>query len=178
MTAGQYVIALAAVGIGALAQGSVGFGFGMLAAPILAIVDERLIPGTVLVLGLTAAIFVAWHERGALDWIGIRWRWSVGCSAPERAVYVVSRLDQDELAVALGAFILVAVVMSVAGWHVQPTSATLVGAGALSGLMGTITSIGGPPMALVYQREQASRSARRLPGSSSSAHPSRCSRLR
>ncbi len=164
VTLGQYVIALVAVGIGALAQGSVGFGFGMLAAPILAIVDERLIPGTVLVLGLTTAIFVAWQERGELDWVGIRWALVGRVLGTGAGVYVVTLLDQDQLAIALGVFILVAVAMSVAGWHVEPTSAALVGAGTLSGMMGTITSIGGPPMALVYQREQASKLRSTLAG--------------
>jgi hypothetical protein len=40
-----YFIALGAVVIGAIAQRSVGFGFGMLAAPVLALIDEVLVPG-------------------------------------------------------------------------------------------------------------------------------------
>jgi uncharacterized membrane protein YfcA len=35
---------------------------------------------------------------------------------------------------------------------VRPTTGTLVSAGLASGFMGTATSIGGPPMAMVYQR--------------------------
>lgn len=155
MTLTEYVVALLAVGVGALAQGAVGFGFGMLAAPVLALIDERLIPGSVLVLGLTVACYVAWQERGDLDWHGIRWALVGRVLGTATGVYVVTVLDHDQLAVMLGVFILVAVVMSVAGWHVRPTPSTLVGAGAMSGVMGTLTSVGGPPMALVYQREQA-----------------------
>jgi uncharacterized membrane protein YfcA len=43
----------------------------------------------------------------------------------------------------------------VAGWQLHPTTVTLLGAGTMSGVMGTLTSIGGPPIALVYQREKA-----------------------
>ncbi len=48
--------------------------------------------------------------------------------------------------------ILVAVAISVFGRAVEPTPATQATAGAMSGFMGTITSVGGPPMALLYQR--------------------------
>ena len=164
MTLGQYAIAVVAVAVGAVVQGAVGFGFGMLAAPILALVDERLIPGSVLVLGLTVASAVAWQERGALDWKGIRWALVGRVIGTAGAVYVVSRLDRDQLAVLLGAFILVAVVISAAGWHLRPTPPTLVGAGAMSGVMGTLTSVGGPPMALVYQAEEARRLRSTLAG--------------
>ncbi|TPW15497.1 MAG: hypothetical protein FD127_751 [Acidimicrobiaceae bacterium] len=43
------------------------------------------------------------------------------------------------------------VVLSAAGWRIEPTSPTMFSAGAASGFMGSVTSIGGPPMALVYQ---------------------------
>jgi uncharacterized protein len=159
-----YVIALGTVAVGALTQGSLGFGFGMLAAPILAIVDDELVPGAVLVLGVTVAAIVAWQERGELDWRGIRWALVGRVLGTFLGVFAVSRLDAEHLAIVLGAFILVAVVLSVAGWHVRPTRSTLVGAGTVSGVMGTLTSIGGPPMALVYQRERAAQVRSTLAG--------------
>ena len=152
----EYAIALAAVILGAVAQGSVGFGFGMLAAPVLALVDEELVPGAVLVLGLTIAVVIAWYERGALDWLGIRWALVGRVLGTSAGAYAVTRLDHDAMAIALGSIVLLAVGISLTGWHVRPTASTLVGAGLVSGVMGTLTSVGGPPMALVYQREQAS----------------------
>jgi uncharacterized membrane protein YfcA len=47
--------------------------------------------------------------------------------------------------------VLVAVVMSVLGWRIDRTPGTLTAAGALSGVMGTISSVGGPPVAMLYQ---------------------------
>lgn len=164
MTTAGYVVALAAVAAGALTQGALGFGFGMLAAPVLAIVDEDLVPGAVLVLGVTVAAIVAWRERGALDWRGIKWALVGRVLGTMVGVVAVGRLDREHVAVLLGAFILAAVVLSVAGWHVRPTRSTLVGAGTMSGMMGTLTSIGGPPMALVYQREQAAELRSTLAG--------------
>lgn len=164
MTTPEFVVAIVAVAVGALAQGSIGFGFGTLAAPVLAIVDEDLVPGSVLVLGLTVAAYVAWSERGALDWFGIRWALIGRVVGAFGGAYAVSRLSHNAIAVVLGAIVLSAVAVSVSGWHVRPSPPTLVGAGALSGVMGTLTSVGGPPMALVYQREEAAKLRSTLAG--------------
>jgi uncharacterized membrane protein YfcA len=164
VSAAEYLVALAAVILGAVAQGSVGFGFGMLAAPVLALVDEELVPGAVLLLGLTIAVAIAWSERGALDWLGIRWALVGRVLGTLAGAYAVTRLDHDAMAIALGSLVLLAVLISLTGWHVRPTTSTLVGAGMVSGVMGTLTSVGGPPMALVYQREQAAKLRSTLAG--------------
>jgi uncharacterized membrane protein YfcA len=156
VTLAQYLVALAAVATGAVAQSSVGFGFGMIAAPVLALVDRDLVPGAVLLLGLLVAVIIAWQERGALDWLGIRWALVGRVMGTVVGGFAVSQLDRNALSIVLGALVLLAVLVSIAGWHVRPTPATLVGAGTMSGVMGTLTSVGGPPMALVYQREQSS----------------------
>jgi uncharacterized protein len=118
----------------------------------------------VLVLGVTVAAVVAWQERGALDWRGIKWALVGRALGTVAGVAAVARLDRQHLAVVLGVFILLAVVVSVAGWHVRPTPSTLVSAGTMSGVMGTLTSIGGPPMAIVYQREEAAQLRSTLAG--------------
>ena len=43
------------------------------------------------------------------------------------------------------------------GLNFRPVRPVLLGAGALSGIMGTIASIGGPPIALVYQDARGDR---------------------
>ena len=55
------------------------------------------------------------------------------------------------------ALVMFAVILSAAGFQPQPNRKNAVIAGALSGLMGTISSIGGPPVALLYQNAGASR---------------------
>ena len=109
----QYLIALGAVIIGAIAQGSVGFGFGMLAAPVLALVDEELVPGAVLLLGLTVAAAIAWQERGALDWLGIKWA-LVGrvLRHARRCLRRQPGSTHDAMSIVLGLLVLVAVGLS------------------------------------------------------------------
>ncbi len=50
-----------------------------------------------------------------------------------------------------GAMLLVAVAVSAGGWRPELTRRNAALAGGLSGFIGTITSVGGPPMALLYQ---------------------------
>lgn len=164
MTLITYVCAIGAVTIGALVQGAVGFGLGMLAAPILGLLDDSLVPGPLLFLALLLTAWLAWNERTQLDWPGVKWALVGRVIGTMGAVFVVSRLVGDSLTLVLGISILAGVALSLTRWSLRPTPVTLTGAGALSGFMGTLTSVGGPPIALVYQREQAARLRSTLAG--------------
>jgi uncharacterized membrane protein YfcA len=65
---------------------------------------------------------------------------------------VLASLPERGLSLLFAAMVLIAVGVSAAGWHLRPTRKTLAGAGVAAGFMGTISGIGGPPVALVYQR--------------------------
>src|SRR5262249_30571167 len=64
-------------------------------------------------------------------------------------------LDAQGLAIAFALLVFLAVGLSVSGISVERTPRTLVAAGTLSGFMGTVPSIGEPPIALLYQHERA-----------------------
>ncbi len=59
------------------------------------------------------------------------------------------------LNVLVGVMVLVAVALTARAVDVRLNRPTLVGAGFVSGIAGTATSIGGPPLAIVYQREES-----------------------
>jgi hypothetical protein len=67
------------------------------------------------------------------------------------ASYLLASLPTEETSLIIGALVLLGVVLSVSGLSVHRTTGTLIGAGVLSGVMGTLSSVGGPPMALLYQ---------------------------
>lgn len=152
MSALDLALVTAVVAAGACVQTAVGFGLGLLAAPVLALVDVDLVPGPLLFVMVPLTVLVARRERGALDFRGIRWAIAGRVPGTVAGSLAVAALPKGPLAVLFGSLVLVAVALSVAGWHLQPTTRTLLTAGAASGFMGTATSIGGPPMALVYQR--------------------------
>jgi uncharacterized membrane protein YfcA len=148
----ELAIATLAVVIGACVQGVLGFGLGLIAAPVLAMVDTDLVPGPLLFVGVPLTVLVAVRERGSLDFRGVRWALVGRIPGTIAGTIAVAALPDGPLAVLLAVVVLTAVVLSVAGWRARPTPVTLVTAGTASGFMGTATSIGGPPMAIVYQR--------------------------
>jgi uncharacterized membrane protein YfcA len=164
MSAIGIAFALSIVAVGACVQGSLGFGLGLIAAPVLALIDDDLVPGPLLFVGVVLTIIVAAREHAALDWHGIRWALVGRVLGTILGTVVIAFVSDDGLILMLAGSILLAVGLSVAGWQVRPTPGTLVGAGTVSGVMGMLTSIGGPPMALVYQRERAAQLRTTLAG--------------
>jgi uncharacterized protein len=152
-----YVVAALAIVCGAAAQGSLGFGLGLIAAPVLALADERFVPGPLLFVGVVLTVMVALRERGSLDVRGVRWAVAGRIPGTILGAIAIAHLPERGLIVLFAVLVIAAVVVSAAGVVVSPTAPTVFSAGAASGFMGTITSIGGPPMALVYQREKGAQ---------------------
>lgn len=140
--------------VGACLQSAIGFGLGLVGAPLLALIDTDFVPGPVIAIGvpLTAGIIV--RERHALDVKTMRWALSGRVVGTLAAVTTMLIVSERALTVMFGLLVLVAVALSIAGWRVAPTVRTLFTAGAASGFMGTSSGIGGPPIALVYQRSR------------------------
>lgn len=163
----QLAIASFVMAVGACVQGSVGFGLNVIAVPILVQIDPGLVPGPALMAALVLTILIAYRERGGLEWKGLGWAFVGRVPGSVAGALAVAALSERGLALTLSGLVLLAVAMSSAGWRLEPTPRTLFGAGAFSGVMGTVTAIGGPPMAMVYQRRSGRSSAPRCPGSSS-----------
>jgi uncharacterized membrane protein YfcA len=138
--------------LGALLQGVVGFGMNLVAAPVLILVDHAFLPGPAIAAGLVISLLttVSHHQHIVLGEL----RWAVAGRLPGTVIgaVTVSILSGGSLSILLAVLVLVAVALSVGGLDVEPTAPTLVTAGVLSGFMGTVTSIGGPPVAMLYQR--------------------------
>ena len=150
MTPVEIVGASAIVMVGAILQGSVGFGLGMLAAPLLVLIDPGFVPAPLLSAALALTVLVAQRERHAIDFRGVGWALvgrlpgtfigaAVMAVAPERATSIL-----------VGVIVFVAVGLIGSGMSLPRTPRVLFGAGTLSGFMGTTTSIGGPPIAALY----------------------------
>lgn len=142
---------------GATVQGSIGFGLNVVAAPLLVLIDTRLVPGPALLAAFVLATLLGVRERRAIDRRGTGWILLGRVPGTVLGVYVVASLSSDGLAIALATTVLVAVGLSATGWRLERTVPVLTGTGAVSGLMGTVSSIGGPPVALLYQDAAGSR---------------------
>lgn len=148
----EIAIVFVAVAAGCMVQGAAGFGAAVLAAPILLLVEPDLVPAPLIIAMSMLVILMAIRERHHIDLSGLGW--AIVGRLPGTAVgaLAVASLSGAALDIALGGMLLCLVVLSAAGIHVEPTRGAQLVAGGLSGLSGTATSVGGPPMALLYQR--------------------------
>ena len=144
------LICLAAA-VAACIQGSIGFGLGMLTAPLLALIDPAFVPFPLLAASLPLSALVAWRERGAADWTGIPGVIAGRLPGTAIGAAVVVLVAHRTLGVLISTAVLVAVVASIVTPRFVPSSRTLVAAGVASGFMGTASSVGGAPLAIVYQ---------------------------
>ncbi|MDH3458738.1 MAG: TSUP family transporter [Gemmatimonadota bacterium] len=151
------VIATIIVTIGATLQGSVGFGLGMFSVPLLLLVAPVLIPGPLICSSMALTLLLTHREWHAVRLADIKWALAGRLVGVAVAVTVLAIMPTDGLGLLLGALVLVAVGVSVSGVRLSVSPRTLLGAGTLSGFMGTVVSIGGPPVALLYQHESGPR---------------------
>jgi uncharacterized membrane protein YfcA len=153
----QLVAAAAALALGALVQGSIGFGMSLIAAPLLVLINPVLVPGPTIVVGLMLSALVAWRERQAIDLPALIWAFPGLLAGSVVAALLVSGTAAEHMGLILGGLILVAVGLSVAGLRVTPTPRNVFYASTLAGFMSTVASIPGPPLALIYQHSSGPR---------------------
>ncbi len=150
---GFAVVAIAVLFASCL-QGSIGFGMGMLAAPVVAVVDPGLVPGTLIMLATVLTLMVVIKERGAIDVSGTGWALLGRVPGTIAGALLLAAIPEHTLAILIAVVVLGGVAVTGLGWVPAPRRRNLVLAGATSGVLGTATSIGGPPMALVWQRSE------------------------
>lgn len=158
------VVVLVATAAGAFVQGSAGIGLNLLAAPAMAFVDPRLVPGPAIASALVLTLLMALRDRRDLHLGEIRTALLGRIPATVLAALTVALLPERPLAILFGVLVLLAVVISATGLSLRPSRRSLVVAGALSGYMATATSIGGPPMAMLYANEDGKRMRGTLAG--------------
>jgi uncharacterized membrane protein YfcA len=123
----------------------------LIAAPTLLLVDPAFVPGPILVSNFAMTLLVARREWSDIDWPGLRFLVGgrvLGTLAAAGLLAGVTGAGFDAL---IGATVLCAVLLSVVHPDFERTPTALSLAGLASGVMGTLTAIGGPPVALVYQ---------------------------
>jgi uncharacterized membrane protein YfcA len=139
------------VALGGLVQGLVGFGLALLAVPMLALLDPTLLPVPILIAATTHSVLSLLREHEHVDWRGVGWAMVGRLPGTVVGVILVDTLDQKRFSLLVGLVVLAGVLLSVVTWSPRPTPRALVIAGLASGSFGTAMSIGGPPVAMLYQ---------------------------
>lgn len=146
-----------AVYVGATVQTTVGIGLGLIAAPVVTLLAPQLMPGSMLMLVSVLPLITLAREREDIDWRGIGWTTPPRIVGTALGVWVVSWAGERYLGLLVGLMVLLAVALTATAVRVPVNRVSYTGAGLVSGVIGTASSIGGPPMALLVQHEEPRR---------------------
>ncbi len=142
---------------GAFVQTAIGFGLAVVASPLLFLVDPDYVPSTVTLIALILSILNALKYKSNIALGGLKnalaWR------IPGSVVggYLLLYVSKDVLSLWLGFLVLLAVAVSLLPLRLEPTPKRMGIAGFFSGFFGTSSGIGGPPMALLLQHQDANQ---------------------
>lgn len=142
---------LAMVALGALIQGSLGFGFAFAVGPTLALFRPEAVPTTIVLLSIPMVALMAVRERGSISVHDFLWITAGRLPGTLMGAWILLVIPVSSLGIAFGLLILAGVIMSTLGPNFEAGSRAQFLGGVASGIMGTAAGIGSPPLALVNQ---------------------------
>ncbi|MEM7290943.1 MAG: sulfite exporter TauE/SafE family protein [Pseudomonadota bacterium] len=151
----QLALCCAVVFVAAIAQMSVGMGFGMLASPVIALIKPEIVPGAIMIIGLFVALSGAWRERANISPDDLKLGIGGRVAGSFTALLIITEIsDLDAFFILFGTIMLIAIVLTAIKPRLEFNPSNLFGLSIISGLMGTITAVGAPPMALIYHSQK------------------------
>ena len=140
--------------LGCWLQSAVGFGMAVVAAPVIVFLRPDWVPYVLVITALPLCLINAWDQRRGLQPRAMLVPMLTRIPGTVVGTWLLLHLSALWLQVAVSLCVLLAVLLSARSVHFEATPVRLGWAGLVGGLMGTTTSIGGPPMALVMQHGQ------------------------
>lgn len=152
-TTPEILIGIVVVTVSASLQGSIGFGFAVLAVPILTLVDPAFTPIPMLLLALPLAVFGLVRERSDVDWSGLGWIITGRVPGAFLGSWVLSVASERLLGILIGTIVLIVIGLIARGVTIRLTRSNRLIAGIVSGFSGASSAVGGPPLALLYRNQ-------------------------
>jgi len=150
MPAISIVLAVLVTAGAAAVQGVVGFGYSIIAVPLLSLLDPRFAPVPQILTALPLTLFAAWRERGDIERGAVAWILAGRLPGFALGAVLVSVASARLLDAAIALSVLTGAACIVARMTVRRTHPMQLGTGFLSGVSGYVAGIGGPPLALLY----------------------------
>lgn len=150
----QFACMAATVAIAACVQGTIGFGFALIVAPVLAFFRPELVPVSLLFLMMPLNLFTVLRELKVFDWKGFSWITMGRAFGAIAGVGVLAALSSHALNPLVGAATIAAAVATVVAPAFSPNRRAFMTVGLITGIAETATGIGGPPLALAYQHHR------------------------
>ncbi|EAS64704.1 sulfite exporter TauE/SafE family protein [Photobacterium angustum] len=151
------LLAITVIFVGSYVQTAIGFGLAIVSAPILIVYAPQYVPAPICLIALFISLLNALKHRSSIELGGLKMailgRVPGSIAGAALLVYVSAHV----LTLWIGLLVLLAVVVSVLPYRIEPTPRRMVIAGFFSGLFGTSSAIGGPPMAILLQHQEANQ---------------------
>ena len=146
-----WLVSAAVLLLGCWVQTALGFGMAVIAAPVIVVIEPRWVPVVLTFTALPLCAINAWNQRDALDIKSMIVPLLTRIPGTSLGAWLLLQLDNSGLRILVSACVLFAVAITLVSGRFTATPTHLGWAGFFSGITGTTTSIGGPPMALVMQ---------------------------
>lgn len=150
----QILLANLALVAGACLQGVAGYGIGTLSAPLLFLISPVFLPATLVLNATMLTVFMLARNRAALQVRQVRFAIGGGVIGTVLAGLTLLVLSPTGFELIFGVLILAGVALSIGGLRPELNARNSILAGLASTYMGTITAVGGPPIALIYQDQK------------------------
>ena len=147
------VVAVLAVAVaaGAVVQGSIGFGYALVAVPAMVLLFPWAVPVTPLLLALPMTLLMSAREWRSIDLGGFALITGGRLVGTVAGVVLLVVAPKGYLSVLTGLLILAAALGSFFRPDFKVNDGTRLAGGLASGVVGTVAALGGTPLALVYQ---------------------------
>ena len=147
------VVAVLAVAVaaGAVIQGSIGFGYALVAVPAMVLLLPWAVPVTPLFLALPMTLLMSAREWRSIDLGGFALITGGRLLGTVAGVVLLVLAPKDYLSMLTGLLILAAALGSFLKPAFEVNDGTRLAGGVASGVVGTVAALGGTPLALVYQ---------------------------
>ncbi|MFO7648022.1 sulfite exporter TauE/SafE family protein [Halomonas sp. 3H] len=149
MSLGTWLGCALVLALGAFVQRATGFGLAVVGAPLLLMLEARLVPVILVLFGFTVALTTLRHY-----WREVRLA-EIGTALVGRipgnalGLWLLLAAPMAVLEKLIAGSVLFAVAVTLFRFRLPVNRATLFGAGVLSGVFGTVAALSGPPMVLL-----------------------------
>ncbi len=151
LDAWQWLVVLGVTFLGALLQGTIGFGYAVLSVPILALLDPRLVPVPQMISALPLTLYAAWRERTHTDLRQTVWILLGRIPGVVLGMGLLLIATQQMLDVFIASVVLLGVGILSTPIRLRRSPLVDLAIGTFSTMTGYVSAIGGPPVALLLR---------------------------
>lgn len=150
----EFVASFIVVIFAAAVQGTIGLGFNIVAVSMMSLINPILVPVPQLILGLAQSAGAVAREHTGVDRTGVWWIFLGRLPGAAIGVWLLSVASDRVLDIFIGTMVLVAVLILASGVKLVRNPTVEFGAGVFAGVSSYVSAIGGPPVALLYSKDE------------------------